>query len=203
VNLPQAFRSRTAAVVTGAAALVLAATGGGAIAAGMVTSQDIQDGTIKAVDISDGAAGSRVIADGGVHADDLSDGVNSALSKAGTLDGTVYRIAHYSGGANAGAIATVACADTDAKSQKFIAIAGGVQVLNADGDSTFSNDKNPAVSDSFPGRMDYSNNTPKPDRLDGWIVRLGDTSGLGADQINIWAVCVPRPADVQVQTNNY
>ena len=45
MNLPQAFRSRTAAVVTGAAALVLAATGGGAVAAGMVTSHDIQDGT--------------------------------------------------------------------------------------------------------------------------------------------------------------
>jgi hypothetical protein len=188
--------------VTGAAALVLAATGGGAVAASMVTSQDIQDGTIKAVDMSDGAAGSRVIGDGAVHQEDLSSGLAAALSK-GALDGTVYRVAHYPGGANGGAIATVACGDTDAKSQKYIAIAGGVQVINADGDSTFANDKNPAVADSFPGRMDYSNNTPKPDRLDGWIVRLGDTTGQGADQINIWAICVPRPADVSVQTNSY
>ena len=67
MNLPQAFRSRTAAVVTGAAALVLAATGGGAVAAGMVTSHDIQDGTIRAVDLSDGAATHRVIKDGGVR----------------------------------------------------------------------------------------------------------------------------------------
>lgn len=202
MNLPQPFRSRTAAVVTGAAALVLAATGGGAVAASMVTSQDIQDGTIKAVDISDGAAGSRVIGDGDVHSEDLSSGLAAALGK-GALDGTVYRVAHYTGGANGGAIATVACGDTDAKSQKYIAIAGGVQVINADGDSSLANDKNPAVADSFPGRMDYSTNTPKPDRLDGWIVRLGDTTNQGADQINIWAVCVPRPTDVSVQTNNY
>ena len=72
VNLPQAFRSRTAAVVTGAAALVLAATGGGAVAAGMVTSHDIQDGTIRAVDLSDDGVNSRVIKDGSVHADDLA-----------------------------------------------------------------------------------------------------------------------------------
>ncbi len=203
MNLPQAFRSRTAAVVTGAAALVLAATGGGAVAAGMVTSHDIQDGTIRSVDLSDGGVNSRVIKDGTVHAEDLTPRVNGKLDKPGALDGTIYRIAHYPGGANGGAIATVACGDTDAVSQKYIAVAGGVQVLNADGDHTFANDKNPAVADSFPGRMDYSDNTPKPDRLDGWIVRLGDTTNQGADQINVWAICVPRPDDVQVQTNTY
>lgn len=203
MNLPQAFRSRTAAVATGAAALVLAATGGGAVAAGMVTSHDIQDGTIRAVDIADGGVNSRAVKDGSVHSEDLSDQVNGMLNKPGALDGTVYRIAHYTGGANGGAIASVACADTDAASQQYIAVSGGVQVINADGDHTFSNDKNPAVADSFPGRMDYSDNTPKPHRLDGWIVRLGDTTNQGADQINIWAVCVPRPAGVQVQTNNY
>ena len=75
MNLPQAFRSRTAAVVTGAAALVLAATGGGAVAAGMVTSHDIQDGTIRAVDISDGAATHRVIRAGAVQPSDLGRGL--------------------------------------------------------------------------------------------------------------------------------
>lgn len=203
MNFPQAFRSRTAAVVTGAAALVLAATGGGAVAAGMVTSQDIQDGTIRAVDISDNGVNSRAIKDGTVHSEDLTPRINGMLNKAGALDGSIYRVAHYTGGANGGAIATVACGDTDAVSQRYIAVSGGVQVINADGDHTFANDKNPAVADSFPGRMDYSDNTPKPDRLDGWIVRLGDTTNQGADQINVWAVCVPRPADVQVQTNNY
>jgi hypothetical protein len=190
-------------VVTGAAALVLAATGGGAVAAGMVTSHDIQDGTIRSVDLSDDGVNSRVIKDGSVHAEDLTPRINGKLDKPGALDGTVYRVAHYPSGANGGAIATVACGDTDAASQKYIAIAGGVQVINADGDHTFVNDKNPAVADSFPGRMDYSDNTPKPNRLDGWIVRLGDTTNQGADQINVWAICVPRPDHVQVQTNTY
>ena len=81
MNLPQAFRSRTAAVVTGAAALVLAATGGGAVAAGMVTSHDIQDGTIRAVDISDGGVNSRAIKDGSVHANDLGPGVAAQLAR--------------------------------------------------------------------------------------------------------------------------
>jgi hypothetical protein len=81
VNLPQAFRSRTAAVVTGAAALVLVATGGGAVAAGMITSHDIQDGTIRAVDLSDGAATHRVIKDGGVRPSDLGRGLAAQLAR--------------------------------------------------------------------------------------------------------------------------
>lgn len=72
MNLPQVFRSRTAAVTAGAAVLVLASAGGGAIAAGLVTSQDIKDHTIRAVDIHTGAVDSRVIQDGSVRRVDLS-----------------------------------------------------------------------------------------------------------------------------------
>ena len=87
MNLPQAFRSRTAAVVTGAAALVLAATGGGAVAAGMVTSHDIQDGAIRAVDISDGAATHRVIRAGAVQPSDLGRGLRAQLARARQVTG--------------------------------------------------------------------------------------------------------------------
>ena len=91
MNLPQAFRSRTAAVVTGAAALVLAATGGGAVAAGMVTSHDIQDGTIRAVDISDGAATHRVIRDGAVGSSDLGHGLAAQLARTKQVTGLAKR----------------------------------------------------------------------------------------------------------------
>jgi len=63
-------RSRTAAVVAGAAVIALAA-GSGAVASSLVTSHDIQDGTIRSVDLHSGAANSRVIKDGAVRANDL------------------------------------------------------------------------------------------------------------------------------------
>jgi hypothetical protein len=171
-------------ITIGSAAAVLALTAGTASAATLITSRDIRDGA--------------------VHKVDLSTGVNRDLTKAeqpGTA-GTVYRVAHYTNGANGGAIATVSCAKTDERSQKYVAIAGGVQIINADGDGDVSNDPNIAVADSFPGRMDWSTNTPKADRLDGWVVRLGDNT-KNANQINVWAVCMKRPVDVQVQTTNY
>jgi hypothetical protein len=177
--------NKSRVITVGSAVAVLALTAGTASAATtMVTSHDIQDGTIRKVD--------------------LSDGINSALDKAPlpATAGTVYRVAHYSAGANGGAIATVACADTEAKSEKYVAVSGGVQIINADGDSDFSNDTNVAVADSFPGRMDYSDNTPKPGRLDGWIVRFGDNTKSTA-QVDVWAVCMPTSDDVQVETTNY
>ena len=57
-------------------------------------------------------------------------------------------------------------------------------MLNADGDNVWTNDNNLNVADSFPGSMDWSTNTPKADRLDGWVVRFGDTTK--GNQINVW-----------------
>jgi hypothetical protein len=64
-------------VAAGALVIGLAATGGGAVAAGLVTSSDIKDGSVRAVDLHNNAASHRVIKDGGVHASDLT----AALSK--------------------------------------------------------------------------------------------------------------------------
>jgi hypothetical protein len=75
------LRSRAAAVATGALVIGLAATGGGAVAASLVTSHDIQDRTIRSVDLHSGAANHRVIKDGGVHASDLRPGLAAKLRR--------------------------------------------------------------------------------------------------------------------------
>jgi hypothetical protein len=111
------------------------------------------------------------------------------------LAGAYYSVAYYDNGdTNAGAIATVAC-----KTQTDTAISGGVQMIGL-GDN---NDQttNVPVSSSFPGRMDWDGsvtghpNTPKPDRLDGWIVQFGGNSNgsnLGdPTRVKVWALCVP------------
>jgi len=84
-------------------------------------------------------------------------------------------------GAGSGGIATVACDDDPAVSQTKVAIGGGVQFLNigrnANGlDNAYVGETH--ITDSFPGRMDWDSNTPKPNRLDGWIVRLNTTPSV-------------------------
>jgi hypothetical protein len=177
--------NKSRVITVGAAAAVLALTAGASSAATtFITSGDIKDGA--------------------VHKIDLSDGVNHDLLKAEktATDGTVYRVAHYDT-AGSGAIATVACADHEQKSQQYVAVAGGVQMINADGDTDVTNDDNPVVSDSFPGRMNWAgdNAAPKPDRLDGWVVRFG--SQQMDTPVNVWAVCMRRGDDVTSETTNY
>ena len=106
------------------------------------------------------------------------------------LTGAFYATAFYNAGnTNAGAIATVAC---DAAKTDYVAISGGVQVLGLD---EGANSRNTPVSSSFPGRMDWATNAPKPDRLDGWIVQFGGNAGATSDKdpekIKVWALCVP------------
>jgi hypothetical protein len=108
------------------------------------------------------------------------------LTGLGLQDG-YYAVAKYNAGnTNQGAVATVACSDP-----ADTAVSGGVQVLD------FS--KNTPVSSSFPGRMDWSTNTPKEGRLDGWIVQFGGTVGNSPEKVNIWAFCVPG-LNTQVKT---
>ena len=180
--------NKSRVITVGSAAAVLALTAGTASAATtFITSGDIKDGA--------------------VHKVDLSKQINHDLTQAEApaTAGTIYRVAHYAV-AGSGAIATVACADKDSKSQKYVAIAGGVQMVDADADSDVSNDANPVVADSFPGRMHWATGNgsdafPKPDRLDGWVIRFG--SQAMNTPINVWAVCMKRSDDIQVQTNNF
>jgi Collagen triple helix repeat (20 copies) len=97
-------------------------------------------------------------------------------------------------GAGSGGIATVACDDDPVVSQTKIAIGGGVQFLNLGRNAgTLQNAyvSETHITDSFPGRMDWTTNTPKPDRLDGWIVRLNTTPSV---DMRVWVTCVDAPS---------
>jgi hypothetical protein len=112
------------------------------------------------------------------------------------LEGAYYAVAKYDvGDTNGGAVATVAC-----KATTDVAISGGVQTLAA---GTNGLAGNVPVSSSFPGRMDWSTNTPIAGRLDGWIVQFGGNSSstsLGDPHYeDIYALCVPG-ADIPVDT---
>jgi hypothetical protein len=175
------------------AAVMLAVGATGASAAHLIGSKDIKNGSIRSADIHDGA----------IKPGDLSDPVRAQLAQVQPqtqpqqaaqgqvlLKGAYYSVAFYDvGDTNAGAIATVAC-----KATTDVAISGGVQVTD------FS--RNTPVSSSFPGRMDWSANAPKPDRLDGWIVQFGGNAGATSDKDplreKVWALCVPH-ADVTTE----
>jgi hypothetical protein len=104
-------------------------------------------------------------------------------------EGAFYAVANYDvGDTNAGAIATVAC---DSSSQAFTAVAGGVQSLGLGGAPA-------AVASSFPGRMDWSTNSPKANRLDGWVIQFD--ADQAPTKVKIWALCVPRTNIPVVQT---
>jgi len=47
------------------------------------------------------------------------------------------------------------------------------------------------VGQSFPGRMDWSTNTPKANRLDGWVVQFASQTGSAPEKVKVWALCVP------------
>ena len=120
--------------------------------------------------------------------------IKGLAGKAPVLKGAYYSVAFYDvGDTNAGAIATVAC-----KAETDVAISGGVQVTGI-GDTqeeiNAANGRNTPVSSSFPGRMDWSTNSPRPDRLDGWVVQFGGNAGTTPDKApakaKVWALCVP------------
>lgn len=95
------------------------------------------------------------------------------------MDGAYYAIAYYDvGDTNGGAIASVGC-----KAETDTAISGGT--------STDDYTKTVPVGVSFPGRMDWSTNTPKPNRLDGWVVQFASQTGKAPEKVKVWALCLP------------
>ena len=155
-----------AGVGIGAVALI----GGTATAASLITAKQMATGSVN----------SRVLKDQSVHQHDLAAHAKALLNKDNdSFSGAVYRVENYTNGG--GGDATVACATDEATSQKYTAIAGGVEAGHT-GTNGFS------VAASFPGRMDWSTGTPKSGRLDGWIV-LGN--GQYTDNLKVWALCVP------------
>lgn len=161
-------------VVATLAVLALVTTG--AVAGSLVTSKQIKDGTIKERDLRPGLVTKINTDEVGTDTDTDTDTIRSG----------VYRVENYLNGG--GGSATVACADTEEKSKKYTAIAGGVQGSESGVSETQSGF---LVSSSFPGRMDWSTGQPKPGRLDGWIV-FGNSQYT--DTLKVWALCVPTNA---------
>jgi hypothetical protein len=92
-------------------------------------------------------------------------------------------------GAGDGSIATVACSDPSK-----VALGGGVQFSGLHGGSMVTDGQQAVAEswslvDSFPGRMDWSTNTPKPGRLDGWIVRLNSAENAPSTDVTVWVTC--------------
>ncbi len=202
----------TPALVLAMIALLVALGGtAGAASSGLITGAQIKDRSIGLVDLSGdarhalkGAKGDTgakgVTGDTGVKGDTGAKGDSGATGANGPkgdkgdsgLTGAFYATAFYNAGdTNAGAIATVAC-DADPAKTNYVAISGGVQVLGLDAGA---NSRNTPVSSSFPGRMDWTTNAPKPGRLDGWIVQFGGNAGATSDKdpakVKVWALCVP------------
>ena len=188
---------KTLAVASAAAALVAVGSTGSAVAGSLIGSSDIENDSIRSVDLKDGT----------VRSYDLSKQVNDQLGKVGAqgpkgdnaYEKAYYAVAFYNAGdTNAGAIATVAC-----KSTTDQAVSGGVQVLGLD---AAANSRNTPVSSSFPGRMDWTTNTPRANRLDGWIIQFGgnaQTAGAGdkaPEKVKVWALCMPETQIPTVET---
>jgi hypothetical protein len=202
------MRKSTLIVGGGIVAALIIGTAGGAQAHSYITGSDIRNGTVTGADIKDRSLGvvdlspqARAALHGATGAKGATGatgakGATGATGTAGTdgvdgkdgLTGAYYSVAFYDvGDTNAGAIATVAC-----KATTDTAISGGVQVLGLDAGA---NARNTPVSSSFPGRMNWDTNTPKADRLDGWIVQFGGNAGISAvapEKVKVWALCVPN-----------
>lgn len=80
------FRNRTVAVVAGASILVSLGGVGGAVAGGMVTSSDIKDGTIRAVDIATGAIRGPEVMDDSLGLRDLNQYTNDKIDSKASQD---------------------------------------------------------------------------------------------------------------------
>lgn len=79
-------------------------------------------------------------------------------------------------GVGGGAIATVAC------SPGKVALGGGYRFTSPEALANGS-----GVVASFPGRMDWTTNTVKPDRNDGWIVQVNDSVQLA--DLTLYVIC--------------
>jgi hypothetical protein len=158
---------------------------------GALTGADIKNQSLRLGDLSSGAvaalSGSRGVrgargpagprgATGATGAAGAT-GATGAQGPAGPqgppgFKGAFYSVQNYTETVGVGAIATAACdPNDDTNSQNYVAISGGVQDTDA-GTNMTTNDNQVAAAASFPGRMDWNTFTPKPFRLDGWIVQF-------------------------------
>lgn len=207
---------KAGAAVLSAAALFAVGGVGTAVAANLITGDEIAKNTITEANLAPNSVGNSELQAGvikrgktgerGPAGETGATGPQGPIGQTGpqgpigpqgevgpqAIDHAFYATAVYNAGnTNSGAIATVAC---DPESQDFTAIAGGVQMIGVDGEST-------PVASSFPGRMDWDTLAPKPGRLDGWIVQFDGAVSEPPYRVTVWALCVPR-TDIPV-VNTY
>jgi hypothetical protein len=114
----------------------------------------------------------------------------SAQGRASDLRGAFEAVEQYQGNVGDRGIAAVACSNNDAVSDRYIAISGGASETNGTTDMAVVGDTALPIIASFPGRMNWSTNEPRPGRTDGWIVQIG-TQGEQDPNMRVWALCVP------------
>jgi hypothetical protein len=198
------LKSSTVKVVAGITVGIILTGGATATASSLITSAQIKDGAVMNRDIHRGTISENRLDRGvvaklnkagvtvaGKDGQNGANGENGAKGENGndgqSLRGPkgdkgesgmvgAYKVTYDYSDVNAGAIATVACHDPS-----DTAISGGVQVKDIT--------KHTAVMSSFAGRMDWSTNTPKDGRNDGWIVQFGGGDHPGNVQVS--AICVP------------
>jgi hypothetical protein len=207
------MRFKRTIVAAAAVGLLVGVPTAGAAGVDLITGKDVKDGSIHMKDLTKGAQmalkQAKISKQGtpgpmgpqgpAGHAGPKGEKGEKGLSG---LEGAFYAVAKYNAGnTNAGAIATVAC-DSDTTKTDYTAIAGGVQTVGTNDTNAY----NTPVASSFPGRMDWSTNKPRENRLDGWIVQFGGNAGATSDKnpekVNVWALCVPRtdiPVNVTFQ----
>jgi hypothetical protein len=91
VDIRKYLQSRTGAVVAGAAVLATLSGVAGAAAAGLITSADIKDETIRQRDIRTGGVGSSEVANGSLKARDLSSAARSKIKLSAVPSGMTIR----------------------------------------------------------------------------------------------------------------
>lgn len=98
-------KSRTGAVLASAAVLAVF-TAGGAVAHGLVTSQDIKDETIVQRDIRSGGVGSSEVVDGSLDVFDLNDGTQDLVN---SVPRVIYVDRYITADSDAGRIESAKC----------------------------------------------------------------------------------------------
>ena len=199
--------------VLGAVALTLLITTGAFAANKMLTGANIKNGSIGVVDLSKSAKAALKGQSGekGATGEKGESGPVGPVGPAGAagatgatgaqgpkgqdgVSGYEVRTWRYSKdsansdmgtgyvGVGSGAIATVAC------SSGKVAIGGGYRFTGGSGgfNSQAISDGSGVVA-SFPGRMDWSTNTVKPNDNSGWIVQVNDK--VNAADMTLYVVC--------------
>ena len=193
------FKSRGLALVVSAAVLALVAGGGGAVAGSLITSGDIQDKTIKKIDLHKNAVETQKVKDGTLRLADLNQKANDAIQKGvgpqgpkgepgkdgknGTNGVSGYEIRTWDyTGVSGGGWADMGC------SAGKVPLGGGYQwkteaVAMTGGLSTVV---------SMPGRMDWTTNTPDPTKP-GWIIRPNQPAGVNPGDLTVYVICASMP----------